>query len=236
MKLSDIFSALTHGELSQLAVGGKKDGGIYPYHSDEICSYINLGLNDLFSRFPLRYEEAVIQQKEGVTLYHLRKEYALSNTESTEPHKYIIDSPFMPFNDNVIKIERVMFEDGVDIELNTHGDTNAVYTPSFDTIQSMYGDDDCALSVVYRAGHPKVFTSDTVKPEDIEVELPPSFLRPLLLYVANRAYTALGTQEALTDAASWYQQYEAALLELENNNVISGEHYLNYKLWSNGWV
>ena len=84
MKLQTIFDQLIHGELSQLFIGGAETSDvIVPDNYPKVISYINMGLLELYKRFPLRLKELVIQQNEGIGTYILDSNYAVANNESS---------------------------------------------------------------------------------------------------------------------------------------------------------
>jgi hypothetical protein len=92
MKLSEIFSQLTSGEFSQLAVGGAKKGGIAEADHHKVLDNVNLGLMDLHSRFTIRKGRLVLALQPGKQSYSLTKAFAETNLRSRELVRYIKDS------------------------------------------------------------------------------------------------------------------------------------------------
>ena len=61
MKLSEIFTQLSHGELSQMHLGGSGTGIIEDAAYDRLVSCINLGLAALHTRFPIRHGQLTLE-------------------------------------------------------------------------------------------------------------------------------------------------------------------------------
>ena len=118
MYLNELFDQLTYGELSQLEYGGVDNEGITQEDHKRILPHINLALTELHKRFLIREEEVTIRCYDHIETYVLDSKYAATNTESTEPYKYIHDTVFEPFVDNVLRIEKVFNEDGQELFLN----------------------------------------------------------------------------------------------------------------------
>ncbi|AGH57626.1 virion structural protein [Pseudoalteromonas phage pYD6-A] len=235
MKLSEFFSLLTYGELANLKVGGKDCGGIYPKYADEVTSYIRQGLTDLHSRFALKHSEVIVQQFEHITLYPLRSDYAVSNTSSTEPYKWISDTIERPFQDDIILIESVIDEGGNEIKLNTENDILSVYSPQPDVLQIVSPKNENAVAVMYKANHTKIDLSTDV-PSNIEIEIPPQLVRPLALYVSSLAHTSVGSIEGFQTGASKMIEYETACIQIDLLGLIHKEDWVNENIWRNGWV
>lgn len=234
MKLSEFFSLLTYGELANLKIGGKDVGGIYPKYSDEVMSYVKQGLTALHSRFALKHSEVIIQQFSHISLYPLKYKYAVSNTTSTEIYKWIIDSEFKPFQEDILLIEEVFDEGGCRIPVNTDGICNSVYTPQSDVLQISNPNDENAISVIYKADHVPIDLSTTL-PTETELEIPPHLIRHLTLYVSSLAHTAVGSPEGLNTGFAKMQEYEAACLQLEIQGTIHKEYWSD-NIGGKGWV
>lgn len=236
MLLSEVFDNLRHGELLHMYMGGKDIDGIAAEDWPAIVSHINMGLTSLYKRFPLRYEEAIIQQFEEIQTYYLRKQFAVSNRESREPIKYIMDSDLQPFKGNVLKIENVYSEYGEERSLNDSNDTFTVYTPQFDAIIKPYNCKENAMSVVYRANHDKIVVTDDFNPDEIEVNLPITLIEPLLFFVANRVLNGMGAGNNIQEANHYLSKYELACAQIELYGLVNKESASNHRLENSGWV
>ena len=235
MKLSQLFSYLTYGELANLKVGGKDWGGIYPKYSDEVVSYITQGLTALHTRFALKHEEVIIQQFDHITDYYLRTQYAQQSTESTETYKYIMDSAAKPFTGDVLRIEELYDEEGEEVPLNDEVHDCSMFTPKYDLIQMVQPDSANAYSVIYKADHTPIDLKANL-PTAVEVEVPDSIIRPLVLYVSSLAHTAVGSPEGMNTGFAKMQEYEALCIQMELQGAIHKEKFTNDRIRREGWV
>lgn len=235
MKLSELFNYLTYGELANLKIGGKDEGGIYPTYSKEVVSFITQGLTDLHTRFNLKQGECIIQLMEEVTRYRLSSEHALSNTDSTEYYKYIDDLGQYPFLDDIIRIDQVYNEVGQELMFNDEDPSCTVFTPQYNVLQVTNPEDTNAIGVLYKADHSPIVIKDA-NPATVDIDIPSSLINPLCLYVAALAHNAVGTPESINAGFAKLQQYEAACLGVDIRGTINGNNYQDNRYESNGWV
>lgn len=248
MKLQEIFDQLTHGELSQLSLGGGADGQINTANYAKVLSHINLGLTALYKRFPLKEGRLILALQEGRVTYPLTSAYATATLGSIEPVRYIQDSQSAPFQDDIHKIERVYTAAGKELGLNDEADPYACFTPSAAVLRvpaaivtsSVDLPDElrtATLEVVYRANHPLLVLEDGYFfPAEIEVELPYSHLEPLLYFVASRVHNPIGMTNEFHAGNSYAAKYEMACQQLEQFNLRVDQGMQNTRLRRNGWV
>jgi len=234
MKLSDLFEQLTYGELSSVFMGGVDNIGIEPDKYNQIIPHVNLGLIELYKRFPLRTEEVIIKLYDQIQVYYLEWKYAQTNTESTEPIKYIDDSIYQPFNSNVLKIDSVHDEDGQELFLNDTNEYWSVHTPSYNSILIPYPDSENSLSVLYRAG-PKKIEITNLDPTTQDVDIPPGLLEPLLFYIAGRVFSNLNS-DGKVEGNTYTQKFEQAIKQIELSGLYKRDNTSNLKLPKQGWV
>ena len=188
MYLSELFSLLSTGEFSGLYIGGEDNEGIPTSEYPTVANHINLGLTDLFTRFPLKEKEVIIQQYDDITMYKLHSDFAETNTVSTEDPKFIKDTATDPFLDDIIRIERAHQEDGTEIPLNDYGASDSWFTPSWDTVQIPTPVSTNTANFIFRAMHPKLVVTESTDPATVVVDIPFTFVNALLMYVASRQY------------------------------------------------
>lgn len=248
MKLSEIFSQLTYGELSQLNLGGAESGEISVANYPKVLAHINLGLTALYKRFPLKESRLTVQLQPGRVTYPLTTAYAVSNRRSREVVRYLLDTVDEPFESDILKIEGVYTDAEWEMALNDASDALSCTTPSMSTLRvpalvvaksadlaSQYITD--TLTVVYRANHPAIVLSiGLFDPTRVEVELPYSHLEPLLFYVASRVNNPIGMTNEFHAGNSYYAKYEASCAYLEQTNIKVDQGSQNTRLVSNGWV
>lgn len=248
MNLQEVFDQLTHGELSQLSIGGNEAGLINPANYNRLVPHVNLGLTQLYKRFPLKEGRLTLELQSNRTVYPIHSKYAVSSRSSREPVRYIKDSLAAPFKDDIYKIEKVVASSGYEFSLNDESDEYGMFTPSATVLrvpldvaeQSMDLPDEIKttlVEVVYRANHPLIIADGAdLEPELIELELPYSHLEPLLLFIASRVHTPTGMTNEANLGNTYSAKYEAAcqLLEFKGLQVDQGSQ--NSRLERNGWV
>ena len=239
MKLSEIFSQLAYGELSQLGLVNETGDGITPAKQGQLVAHVNMGLVALYKRFLLKEGRVTIQLVAGRSTYPL-------NTDEDTVFIENADSP--EFLDDIHKIERVYTDKGLEMGLNDESEMYSCYTPSmnvlrvpYDVVNKVAGLPEELLTdtliVVYRANHPKiVYTGASFKPSNIDIQLPVSHLEPLLLYVASRVNNPVGMTNEFHAGNSYYAKYEKACQELELHNIRVDQGRQNNRLHINGWV
>ena len=247
MKLIEVFNQLTTGELSTLYIGGAAEGEITEANYGKVVGHINLGLTALYKRFFLKEGRVDLDMVSGRSIYPIHSKYAVSNTKSKEPVKYLLDSAGK-FTDDILKIESVLTDAGKDIPLNDVTDPLSITltSPTILRIPAALiaqGADlpedykTSKLTVVYRANHPQIDASVPVFfPDQIELELPESHLEALLLFVASRAHTPGGLVNEFNAGNNYASKYEMECLRLEQFNLQIDHNISNHRLIRNGWV
>jgi hypothetical protein len=248
MKLKEIFDQLTHGELSQLSIGGSDAGAIAPANYGKVLSHVNMGLTALYKRFPLKEGRLTVELQTGMTTYPINSNFAANSRRSRESVRFIKDSAVEPFKDDIHKIERVYTSTGYEMGLNDETDPFSVFTPSATVLRVpalvVAGSVDLpdelkteTLEVVYRANHPIIVQGiGLFEPDRIDVELPYSHLEALLFYVASRVHTPTGMTNETNMGNTYYQKYEASCQQLEVSNLRVDQGSQNGRLYRNGWV
>lgn len=236
MKLKEIFDQLTYGELSQMELGGLHNDspGIEPSRYPMIINHINLGLNALYQRFPLKENSVKVELLPGVCTYTLNGDFSENSSSD--------------FQNDLIKVERVYTDTGRELGLNDENDSLAIITPSLQSIRVpeaiVNQSSDLpkelltkSLKVVYRASHPLLNASNTINPSNIEVELPYSHLEALLYFVASRLHNPIGMTNEFHAGNSYAAKYEMVCQRLEAQNIRADQFNLSSsRLERNGWV
>jgi hypothetical protein len=248
MKLQEVFDQLTHGELSQLSIGGSEAGVITPANYPRIVPHVNLGLTALYKRFPLKEGRLKLELQINRTVYPITSKYAVSSRSSREVIRYIKDSFAVPFLEDIHKIEKVVASTGYEFSLNDESDEYSMFTPSATVLrvpldvadQVMDLPDELKtrmVEVVYRANHPLIIVDDgDLEPDLVDLELPYSHLEPLLLFIASRVHTPTGMTNEANLGNTYFAKYEASCQQLETVNLRVDQGSQNSRLYRNGWV
>lgn len=227
MKVSDVFTELVHGELSTHAIA--MSGSVTDVDTPRVISYINSGLVALYTRYPLLMKELVLQQHEGITLYKLSIEHAITNPTVTT--KYIIDSKFDPFIGDVIRVEEVADEIGQVLELNSTDHEKVALTPSMDTIEIPNPTDTNVVFVTYRAKHPVLTNKDDT------ILLPVHLMTALYAYVGSRVYAGGTAPEHVSKGVELSSKYEMICQQMEMNGMVNTDiGNVNIKPMLGGWI
>ena len=238
MKLSEVFSQLAYGELSQLSIGGGGAGVIDATNYDNLIAHVNLGLLALYKRFPLKEGTVSFTLDAAKTIYSL----------DTNGDVVFLEGEEGEFGDDIIKIEGVQTLAGVVLGLNQAADPYSCSTPNMTTLRvpaSIAAQDASlpselktpSLTVVYRAKHPIIVKSSaSFNPARVDIELPWTHLEPLLLFVASRIHNPVGMTNEFHAGNSYYAKYEKACAELELKNIMIDQGNQNTHLERGGWV
>lgn len=238
MKLSDILKDLTYGELSGLAIGnlipGESENQPDPHEYEQIVSYINLGLLEIYKRFFLRSKEVYIDLQEELTTYKLHSDYAQENTGSAIllADRYIADTALDPFVDDILKIEEVYDEEGTKLALNDETDEDSAFTPGYNLVQIPNPETGLTYAIQYRASHPRIVAVLATDPTAVEVEIPNSLYGALLQYVGYRANLRTNSEKS----ADYWQQFKRSCEEVDQYGLeVQGEPG-DWRFDDNGWV
>lgn len=236
LKTSTLLSRLAYGELSNLKMGDPLTGTIAAANVPQVLSGINRALKDIFTRFKLSTKEILIEQSLDISHYFIRWEYAQSNTESTQPVKYIDDSNCEGFDGRIAKILSVYDSFGRQLFMNKLQEPLSVFTPEYDCLQITANHQSSEFYVIFQALHPEVeYTTDPAV--DTVINIPPALEDPLILLTASKIYEAISGQANMTRSNLLHQQYEAKLVEAEIRDTPSlSENMSNGKLEQAGFV
>lgn len=248
MKLQEVFDQLSVGELCQISIGGQEPGVLNGENYAKIIPHVNLGLAAIYKRFYLKEGRLKIGLQDGQVVYPISLSVAVSNTRSTAPVKWLLDSISAPFKEDILKIERVLGSLGNEFPLNDIGNEYSLTTPNSQTLRVPEGlvtagmefPDDwktSTLEVIYRANHNKIVVPlGYFDPARVEIELPYTHLEPLLWFIASRVNNPIGMGQEFNAGNQYYQKYELACQQLEVSNFQIDLGSSNTRLRDNGWV
>lgn len=237
--LQQIFEDLSHGEFSQVQLGGFNPDEFVsepdPRQYAQIASFINSALRDLYSKFWLATDEVVLNLVENIEIYTLHSRYAISNTASTEPVKYIQDSAENPFQDNVLKIEEVFDESGNTVCLNDEHADYSYFTPRWNRLQVPWPNNELSVAVMYRATHERIVFEPGMDPNEVYIDLPPQLHDALLFYVASRFHGGTNLDEGGRES-TFFQKYQTACAEVQQAGLFIQPVQRDLNFERNGWI
>lgn len=215
--LGDMLTKLATGELSNLSMSNDSTT-ISPSAYAKVIGHLNTALTQVHTIFLLSEKYILVNQIENITNYVLKAKYAISSG-SSEPYKYIIDSPTEPFLEDVIKITSVYDSYNRFRPLNDLTRQLSVFTITPTTLQVPQPVPDEGLGIMYQARHPKLVSSGAnVLTQEIEV---PVFIEDLLaLYVAHKIYSNLNGQENKAVGQNFLNDFKQGCNDIIANNMV----------------
>jgi len=235
MLLSTIYSHLAYGELRQLPVSDKDNGTIFVATYPEVISYINLALVDLHTRFNILEKSFILRQYDHITDYTISYDFALTNpADPGETYRYIRDTENDLFDDDVLKITKIVDEDGVSVPLNDENNSYSLFTPSHDILEIPTPQEANELGVIYRA-YPAEIPLDDVAPGSYIVDIGRNFLAPILSFVGHRAHISLPKGDGAIASAS-FNRYEALCKHIKDHGTTTSDRTTNSKLTDRGFA
>lgn len=190
MRLSTIFQALADGELANLRIGDYKFD-IADDDKPRILKSINLGLNELYTRFMLSI---------------IHKEIPLVTNQEI----YTIT------DENLLEILSVGLNE---CELSYRNDYTLTSINTLVLSKELNIKTNDKLKVKYKAKH-KALTEQDIT-DDTDISLPISYLNALLYFIASRLYTSINNQldGDLNEGMRWTQRYHEELSMLEQQGI-----------------
>lgn len=175
-----------------------------------VLGYLNLGLVELYKRFPLRVDEAMVNLQDMKTDYKL---------DGTDPDVEMPDgSEFMWLVAAYSEVEDKDYNEMVALQLPVNEEDNplSLQTVAWNTLQVPMSVKGGHLSLIYVAA-PKFYTMDE---RGEQLPIPPQMYEPLMEYIGYQAKASIGTVQ---DTALAYQEFEASCGRIEQRGMITGD-------------
>lgn len=175
-----------------------------------VLGYLNLGITELYKRFPLRVDEAIVTLKDNKT------EYKVDGTDADVSMP--ADSQFMwlvSAYQEVEDTETTEF-DTILMPVNEEDNPLSLQTVAWNTVQIPLSITGAYVSLIYVAA-PIYYTMGDLTEQ---LPLPPQMIEPLLEYIAYQAKSSIGT---IQDTALAYQEFEASCSRVEMRGMITSD-------------
>lgn len=191
MIISEAFDLLVESELKQTSA--KDDKAV-------VRGYINSGILEIYKRFNLWEEEAVVTIADGVSVYELDGIDANVVMDLSDHHYLMVEEVWLVTDD--IELENRK------LALNEVRDVDGIYTPKYNRLTiSTHKDTELLagriLNVIYRAA-PLFLTN-----EKAVIPLPPQFQEALFNYVGYRAHSSIKGDEK-SENNTHYKRFNAS--------------------------
>ncbi len=198
MTANEVIALARVGELSKLSIAIKDDNTV-------LFGFINLGLVELYKRFPLKNDEAIVTLRDGKTIYKL--DGTDPDVSMGEPFMYLLGA----------------YEDGTDndfsasalsLPINEEDNIYSVNSISYNSIQIPLVTTGAYISLIYVAKPTKV----TALTLNEELDLPDQMIEALLHYIGYRAHGAMDAN-IQTESNTHYMRFEASCNKLKELGV-----------------
>lgn len=221
MQLATLFQALAFGPLNNLSLGGCGTGVVPVEQHRRLASLVQTALGRLYTDFVLAEEDLTLVLRPSRVNYRLHPDHAYTN-EASGAEKYIHDSPFAPFDGEVIKVTAVYDELGRDVPLNDRKFAGSVFTPEHDVLQVPTPDADVVLSVICQMKHPQLLTADPADVVDlgVEVHIPPALEEALIGLTTYYVYSSMNGEENTAKGAEWLGTYQQQVSKTKDENLL----------------
>ena len=231
MKVSDLFQDLSLQELSNLSLSGEGSGEIEFSKQNMIVGYTNAALLRLHTRFFLKENFITLEMVEDVTDYKLTSEHAVSNT-TVGPTKYIIDSDCCIFDDDILKIMRVVDDCGRVYQINDSDSCNIVTTPKPDVLRIMRPMAGRKMTIFYQAKHDKLEFGVL----NAEIDIPDVLHEALRSYIAHLTFNNMNGQENAARAQIHLNKYDSICQEIRDMDLMNARASMTtHKFHDRGW-
>ena len=205
MLASTVIALAKKSELNQLAV--KND-------DVAILGFINLGMLELYKRFPLKQEEAIITLQTGTSYY------ALDGTDANVS---------MESSADFLIVSECWDEQGGVVTINDETDPLGISTPSWNIVEVPNVAQDEKLAIIYRSA-PAFITKVTT-----DILLPPQLLEALLHYIGYRGHSTI-TADVKSENNTHYMRFDASCEKAQESGMILIDDLLSSKFEDRGFV
>lgn len=190
MTIQQVIDLAVSGELKNLSVSSD---------TTAVIGFINLGLIELYKRFPLEVKEHIIELQDGVEVYTMPSDYMWITAAYDEVPEG---------SDDVVAV----------IPINEEDNPLSVNTISWNKVQVPVTVTGAYISIIYVAS-PQYFTETDLSEQ---VPIPVQLVEALLHYIGYRGHGALdGSIEAENN--THYQRFEASCKRIEQNGMITSD-------------
>ena len=220
MTIKQVVKLAQAGELSNIAVKSNVDA---------IVGYINLGLIELYKRFPISVKEYVVELLDNVDVYTMPSDYMwLVNAYGEVPADDLT---------NVVNL----------LAINEEDNPLSINTPSWNTVQIPLSVAGGYVSLIYVAAPGIIEYTAPVAPATegtytvngvsaTEIAIPVQMIEALLHYIGYRAHAAMdGNIQA--ENSTHYTRFEKSCERIKELGMMTSDDLSMYDRYSiNGWV
>jgi hypothetical protein len=222
LTVQELFTRLSHGPFSNIALGNNGDGTIPDEKQGSIIEFTNDALLRLHTRFLLRERELIIKQYHGETNYPITPQNTVSYyTSQVNPTElpFIQDSVAVPFDNDLIKILHVYDACGDVYALNDSEADYSLFTPRVNLLQVPCPVNGELLYVLYQARHLKL--DATTIDLGAQIDIPAVLEEALIAYIAHKGFLHMNGQEHKVRAADHLATFDLICTEGELKDIVN---------------
>jgi hypothetical protein len=204
MTVQEVIDMAKYGELQNLGTST---------NVSQILSYLNLGVLELYKRFPLKVEEHIITLVEGQSIYTMPADMM-----------WIVAAYEEVSEDDAVSYTKI-------IPINKEEDVKSLNTISWNQVQVPLVTNGAYISVIYVAA-PETYTENDLEET---LEIPLQMVEALLGYMAFRAHSAINSGDE--EARVLYQEFEASCDRLLTKGMFNQDDlYMSDRIKDKGFV
>ena len=213
MTVGEVIDMAKFGELRNLVAGPDEDRAI--------VSYLNLGLIELYKRFPLSVKEHLVELSTDQEIYQLPSDCM-----------WIISA----YGEVPADMRSVYTNE---LEINNEDNPLSINTVGWNQIQVPIAVDSSYVSLIYAAGPD---SSQKIKYDEVgdyresDIAIPLQLIEPLLHYVGYRAHGAMdGNVQA--ESNTHYIRFDASCKKIKIEGMLTGDNLnMDYRISDRGYI
>ena len=172
MTVQEFITLVRYSELNNIAVGANLDA---------VIAFTNLGLVELYTRFPIKVEEHIINLEEGSTFYDMPEDFMYAISAYGEALEG--DTTLVP------------------VAINVEDDPYSIFFPDWNTVQIPLVASGSSISITYAAKPaPIVNTEEALA---LPLEIPDTLVDALGSYVGYRGHLSVRGDGEAENNAHW---------------------------------
>ena len=173
MTVQDFITLVRYSELNNIAVGT---------NTDAVIAFINLGLIEIYTRFPIKVEEHIVNLSEGVTDYSMPTNFMYAINAYGEARA--------EYPDELVRLP-----------INEEDDPYSIFFPDWKSVQIPLVANGSSISIIY-AATPTTITN-TVENLAAELDIPDTLIDALASYVGYRGHLSVRGDGQSENNAHW---------------------------------
>jgi hypothetical protein len=231
--LGDLLTSLSQVELSGLALSDKTDSTkIEARYLGMAVSAVNDGLLKLFTKYILQQKEVILRPQGLTTIMQITSANSMRNI-AVNPAAFLDDTFMVEFKDDILQILYVRDAEGYTLPIDDHSQIESVFILNYNTLQIPKVREVDIYSVIYKARHPVLLSTDLTK----MIEITPALEEPLRFYAAHKILNSMNGKSHSGQSTKYLQMFDIACSELDQQDTLHQNVTMtNEKLVLGGYI